>query len=178
MNFEELPRFEDLGTLEERAHLPLYTATVWPVSLTRTRRVVVRVNRKAPAKPRDRVLASTALELDGHPRVEFSVARFQSAFLFRESKQFTGRAECQSRAAAGLDFHCTAALAPLNLARAEELRTQPAPLPHVFSMASWKQRQFTERLLDVGIEHLALDPTWVTNHPGYDALRTYGALAA
>ena len=50
--------------------------------------------------------------------------------------------------------------------------------PHVFSMASWKQRHFNERLLDVFIENLALDPIWVKNHPGYEKLRTYGAIAA
>jgi hypothetical protein len=33
-------------------------------------------------------------------------------------------------------------------------------------------------LLEVFIEHLDLDPTWVKNHPCYDELRTYGAIAA
>lgn len=98
--------------------------------------------------------------------------------LLRDSKQFTGLADCQSRAQAVLDFHCNAALATLNLARAEELRIQPDLLPHVFSMASCKQRQFNERLLDVCIATLALDPIWVKNHPVYEELRTYGAIAA
>ncbi len=178
VNFQDLQRFENLGTLEERAHSHLYTALVWHVSLKRKLRVVVLVNRKDPAKPRYIVLASTALELDGHTLVEYYVARFQIEFLFRDSKQFTGLADCQSRAAAVLDFHFNAVLATLNLARAEELRTQPDLLPHVFSMARCKQRQFNERLLDVFIENLALDPTWVKNHPAYENLRTYGAIAA
>jgi len=50
--------------------------------------------------------------------------------------------------------------------------------PHVFSMASWKQCQCNERLLDVFMENLALDPTWVKNHSCYEELRTYGAIAA
>jgi hypothetical protein len=45
-------------------------------------------------------------------------------------------------------------------------------------MASCKQRHFNERLLNVFIENLALDPTWVKNHPTYEELRTYGAIAA
>jgi hypothetical protein len=45
-------------------------------------------------------------------------------------------------------------------------------------MASWKQRKFNERLLDLFIESLALDPTWVKNQPCYDELRSYGAIAA
>jgi hypothetical protein len=40
-------------------------------------------------------------------------------------------------------------LATLNLARAEELLAFPHQSPLVFSMASWKQRQFNERLLDL-----------------------------
>jgi len=84
-------------------------------------------------------------------------------FLFRDSKQFTGLADCQARAEAVLDFHFNAALATLNLARAEELRARTSQLPPVFSMASWKQRKFNERLLDLFIARLALDPTWVKN---------------
>ena len=99
-------------------------------------------------------------------------------FLFRDSKQFTGLADCQARAKAALDFHLNASLATLNLARAEELRAQTGQSPQVFSMASWKQRQFNERLLDLFIERFALDPTWVKNQPSYDELRTYGAIAA
>jgi hypothetical protein len=45
-------------------------------------------------------------------------------------------------------------------------------------MASWKQRQFNERLLDVFIEKLALEPSWVKKHPSYDELRSYGVIAA
>jgi hypothetical protein len=33
-------------------------------------------------------------------------------------------------------------------------------------------------VLDVFIENLALDPIWVKNHPAYEELRTYGAIAA
>ena len=106
------------------------------------------------------------------------MARFQIEFLFRDSKQFTGLTDCQSRAEKVLDFHFNAALATLNLARAEELRSPDRSSPHVFSMASWKQRHFNEQLLDVFIENLALDPTWVKNHPSYEELRTYGAIAA
>jgi DDE superfamily endonuclease len=178
VTFHDLRRFEALGTLEERDYVHLYTALVWHVSLRRKLRVVVLVNRQDPYKPRYIVLASTDLELDGHKLVEFYVARFQIEFLFRDSKQFTGLSDCQARAKAALDFHLNASLATLNLARAEEVRAQTGQSPQVFSMASWKQRQFNERLLDLFIERFALDPTWVKNQPSYDELRTYGAIAA
>ena len=79
---------------------------------------------------------------------------FQIEFLFRDSKQFTGLLDCQARAAAALDFHCNASLATLNLVRAEDLGRQQGQEPHVFSMASWKQWQFNERLLDLFMENL------------------------
>ena len=55
---------------------------------------------------------------------------------------------------------------------------QPSQASRVFSMASWKPRQFNERLLELCMEKFALDPTWVKNHSCDDELRTYGAIAA
>jgi hypothetical protein len=176
VNFQDLRRFEALGTMAD--HLHLYTAVVWHVTLKRKLRLVVVVNRKTPAKPRYIVLASTALALDGRKLVELYGARFQIEFLFRDSKQFTGLSDCQARAEAALDFHFNAALATLNLARTAQLLEQTSESPQVFSMASWKQSQFNERLLDVFIEKLALELSWVKKHPSYDELRSYGAIAA
>jgi hypothetical protein len=45
-------------------------------------------------------------------------------------------------------------------------------------MARWPPRQFNERWLDCFLEKVALDPTWVNNHPAYDELRIYRAMAA
>src|SRR5215510_5574364 len=178
VNFQDLSRFEDFGPRADEPHLHLYTAVVWHKTLKRRLRLVVLLNRKDPAKPRFIVLGSTDPELNGHKLVELYAARFQIEFLFRDSKQFTGLLDCQARAAAALDFHFNAALATLNLVRAEDLYMQQGQEPHVFSMASWKQWHFNERLLDVFMEKLALDPTWVKNHACYDELSTYGAIAA
>src|SRR5499426_2584081 len=178
VNFQTLSRFEDLGPMEDAPHLHRYTAVVWHKTLQRRLRLVVLLNRTDPAKPQFIVLGSTDPELNGHKLVELYAARFQIEFLFRDSKQFTGLLDCQARAEAALDFHFNASLATLNLVRVEDLCMQPGQEPHVFSMASWKQCHFNERLLDVFMEKFALDPTWVKNHACYDALRTYGAIAA
>jgi IS4 transposase len=178
VHWQDLSRFEALGTLAEAEHVHLYTAVVWHVTLKRKLRVVVLINRKDPATPRHLVLASTDLALDGHKLLELYGARFQIEFLFRDSKQFTGLTDCQARAEAALSFHFNASLATLNLVRAEELNAQSGEEPRVFSMASWKQCKFNEHLLDLFIEKLALDPYWVKNHPSYDELRIYGAIAA
>ena len=178
VNFQALHRFEDLGTRPEEPHLHLYTAVVWHKTLQRRLRIVVLLNRKDPTKPRFIVLGSTDPELNAHKLIDLYAARFQIEFLFRDSKQFTGLLDCQARAAAALDFHFNASLATLNLVRAADLCMQQGQEPHVFSMASWKQCQFNERLLDLFMEKLALDPTVVKNHACYDELRTYGAIAA
>src|SRR5262245_19419625 len=178
VHFQDLSRFEDLGTRQDEPHLHLYTAVVWHKTLQRRLRIVVLLNRKDPAKPRFIVLGSTDPELNGHKLLDLYAARFQIEFLFRDSKQFTGLLDCQARAESVLDFHFNASLATLNLVRAADMRIQQGQEPHVFSMASWKQCQFNERLLDLFMEKFALDPTVVKNHACYDELRTYGAIAA
>jgi hypothetical protein len=175
---QDLSRFEKLGTRQDEPHLQLYTAVVWHKTLQRRLRLVVLLNRKDPAKPRFIVLGSTDPELNGHTLLDLYAARFQIEFLFRDSKQFTGLLDCQARAASVLDFHFNASLATRNLVRAAAMRMQQGQEPHVFSMASWKQCQCHERLLDLFMEKFALDPTWVKNHACYDELRTYGAIAA
>ena len=178
VNFQDLSRFEDLGTTRGgTASASVYRRRVAQDAEAALAPVVL-LNRKDPAKPRFIVLGSTDPELNGHKLVELYAARFQIEFLFRDSKQFTGLLDCQARAASALDFHFNASLATLNLVRAEDLCMQPGQEPHVFSMASWKQCQFNERLLDIFMKKLALDPTWVKNHACYDELRTYGAIAA
>ena len=160
VNFQALHRFEDLGTRPEEPHVHLYTAVVWHKTFQRRLRLVVLLNRKDPAKPRFIVLGSTDPDLNGHKLIDLYVARFQIEFLFRDSKQFTGLLDCQARAEAALDFHFNASLATLNLVRAADLCRQQGQAPHVFSMASWKQCQFNERLLDLFMEKFALDPLW------------------
>jgi hypothetical protein len=178
VNFQALSRFEDLGTMEEEPPLHLYTAVVGHKTLQRRLRLVGLLTRQDPAKPRFIVLGSTAPERNGHTLVELYAARFQIECLFRDSKQCTGLLDCQARAASAFDLHVNAALATLNLVRAEDWCMQQSQEPHVFSMASWKQCQCNERLLDVLMKKLALDPTWVKNHACYDERRTYGAIAA
>jgi len=178
VNCQDLSRFEDLGPRADEPHLHLYTAVVWHKTLKCRLRLVVLLNRQDPAKPRFIVLGSTDPTLNGHKLIDLYAARFQIEFLFRDSKQFTGLLDCQARVASALDFHFNASLATLNLVRAADLSMPQGQEPHVFSMASWKQCHFNERLLDVFIEKLALDPTWVKNHACYDELRTYGAIAA
>ena len=164
--------------MDDAPHLHLYTAVVWHKTLQRRLRMVVVLNRKDPAQPRFIVLGSTDTDLHGRKLVERDASRFQIELLCRDSTPFTGLLDCQARAESALDVHFNASLATLNLVRAEDLCMQQGPESPVFSMASWKPRQFNERLLDLLMEKFALEPTWVKNHSCYNELRTYGAIAA
>ena len=83
----------------------------------------------------------------------------RSSFSSVTANSSPGLLDCQARAASAFQFHFNASLATLNLVRAADLGMQQGQEPHVFSMASWKQCQFNERLLDIFMENLALDPT-------------------
>jgi hypothetical protein len=178
VNFQDLRRFDFVGTLPDETHIELYTARVWHKRLKRALRLVVLVNRTDPDKPRYIVLASTAVELDARTLVEYYQARFQIEFLFRDAKQFTGLNDCQMRAEKALDFHFNASLATLNLVRVAEVQAAQGQPLKVFSVASWKQRNFNERLVETIIDKLEIEPTCIKNHPRYEEIRTYGAIAA
>ncbi len=176
VNFADLSRFDCAG--EVAPHVTRYTAVVNSVSLKRNIRICLVVNRTKPEKPRYVVLFSTDCELSADTIYEYYTLRFQIEFLFRDAKQFTGLQDCQARDKEALHFHFNMALAAVGVTKIEALTEQSAPQPQVFSLASWKQRAFNEHLLDVFISKLALEPTVIKNHPHYDYLRTYGAIAA
>jgi len=178
VNFQGLSRFDSVGTVKGEDHLNLYTAVVNHVSLKRDLRVVIVINRANPKKIRYAVLAATDTELDALEIYRLYRARFQIEFLFRDAKQFTGLADCQSRNQQALHFHFNVALSTLNLARVEMVKAHSGADRLVFSMSSWKQRAFNEQMLEMIIEKLALDHSFVKNHPCYNELRTYGSIAA
>jgi len=178
VKFQDLSRFADLGTIAEAEPIHLYTAVLYHVTLKRRLRVVVLVDRRHPSKPRYAVLASTDTTLDANQLVRLYRARFQIEFIFRDAKQFTGLVDCQARDQPALHFHFNAALATLNVARAAAVAAHQGTEPLVFSMASRKQLAFNELFIRVISEQLALDLTAIKNHPAYNNLRTYGAIAA
>ena len=138
--------------MDEAPPLHRYTAVVWHKTLQRRLRLVVLLNRQDPAQPRFIVLGSTDTALHGRKLIELYASRFQIEFRCRDSKQCTGRLDCQARVESAFDVHCNASLATLNLVRAEDLGMQPGQASQVFSMASWKQRQCNERLLNLCME--------------------------
>jgi IS4 transposase len=173
---DDLRRFESANCQDADIHL--YTAVVNSLSLQRTIRVVVVVNRKEPEKPRWAILFSTDTELSATDIYRFYKARFQLEFLFRDAKQFTGLVDCQARDEKALHFHFNAALSTVNLAKIEAQGLSRNNETIVFSLSSWKQRYFNEQFLELIISKLALEPEMIKNHPQYEYLRSYGAIAA
>ncbi len=176
VNFSDLSRLNCAGEVEP--HIFLYSGVVNSVALQCNIRICVVVNRRKPDKPRHVVLFSTDCELSAQTIYDYYTLRFQIEFLFRDAKQFSGLNDCQARDKEALHFHFNMALAAVGVTKIEALQEQGTPQPQVFSLASWKQRAFNEHLLDEVISRLALEPTLIKNHPQYDYLRTYGAIAA
>ena len=176
MSCDDLRRFEKMTT--DEPHLTLYTQVVWSVSLKRAVRVVIVVNHKEKQKPRSVLLFATDLELSATTIFRYYKARFQIEFLFRDAKQFAGFSDCQARDQAALHFHFNASVTAVNVARLIAQAEQQSAAKFVFSMASLKQRFFNEHLLNLFIDKLALDQSAVKNHPQFEYLKSYAAIAA
>ena len=176
VDFQDLSRWELIAT--DGPHITLYTLVVWSVSLKRRIRAVVAVNRKEQEKPRYVVLFSTDTSLSATNIFRFYKARFQIEFIFRDAKQFAGFSDCQARDKEALHFHFNASVTVVNVARIMAQEAQKTEAKLVFSMTSVKQRFFNEHLLNLFIDRLALDQTAVKNHPQFEYLRNYAAIAA
>jgi hypothetical protein len=121
--------------------------------------------------------------------LEYYKARFQIEFIFRDTKQFLGLCDAQTRDQKRLDFHFNAVLSVLNwvkCAHFQELQSksvdleleQPTSPSEPFSMASQKRIALNQYLLELFIEKLGLDPTLIKSHPNYSKLCNHGVIAA
>lgn len=176
VNFDDLTRFERVKYEEEGVEV--YTLVVNHISLKRSVRVVILQREVKDGKRKRVILFSTDLSLEAAEIINYYKSRFQIEFLFRDAKQFTGLLDCQSRNKETLEFHFNAALTATNLARIETQRQSETRTRQVYSIASCKQRAFNEQYLNLIISKLAIEPQMIKNHPDYESLRNYGAIAA
>ena len=175
VDWQDLSRFE---YITEQDGLARYTQVLNHVSLKRTLRVVVVLDRSDPNNPRYALLFSTDLELDGVVLFHYYKARCQIEFIFRDAKQFTGLSDAQTRDPKRLHFHFNASLTTLNIAKIEQRLTQPQDQPMVCSMASVKACYFNELFLQRIFSKFGWELTSIKNTPVYRALREYGKIAA
>jgi hypothetical protein len=178
VDFQDLSGFEKVEKKNnDQEQITLYTKLVWSVSLKRKVKVVVVVKRKDEKKMRYVVLFSTDLELSAQLIFEYYKARFSIEFIFRDAKQFAGFSDCQARDQEALHFHFNAAVTSVNLARLLSQEEAKEKAKQVFSMSSIKQRCFNDHLLEMFISRLELDQTAIKNHPQFESLRNYAAIA-
>lgn len=158
-------------------HMKLYTADVYCVAFKCDIRLVYLLKEKA-GKTSYVLLFSTDLTIDPYDLYRFYKARFHIEFIFRDAKQFTGLCDCQGRSYQTLDSHFNASLTALNLAKVDLLKRQKTDTPVSFSIASYKRLALNEHLLERFICMFELDPTLIKSHPNYEAIRSYGLIAA
>lgn len=182
VDWRDLSRFDpvDVSTLvpEMAPGIEIYSAKLYHVTLNRWMRIVVLVWYTADGKRHYALLATTDLDCTVTDVLRIYQARFQLEFLFRDGKQHTGLTECQARNKEALDFHFNAALATVSAARAAAVAAHTGDEPFVFSLATQNQLAFNEHFMAEISTKFGYDLSCWKNHPAYEELRTYGALAA
>ena len=156
----------------------LYSAVVWSVTFGCPIHIVYLLKEKE-GKARYALLFSTDTELSALDIYQLYSARFQIEFIFRDARQYTGLADCQSRNLQALDAHVNASLTALNVAKVtlrNASRENEQPLS--FSIASLKRKALNEHLLDLFISNFDLKPSLIKSHPNYQKLLNYGSLVA
>jgi len=163
---------------EVKPGVKLYSLVVWSCCLKCKIRLACLSEVQPNGKIKNILLFSTDINLPGEQILEYYQARFQIEFIFRDAKQFTGLSDCQCRSSQRLDFHFNASLIALNLAKYEAYNCHLSSAPFVFSMASYKRREFNRHILYTFINKLDLDPNLILNHPNLPSVLSYGTLAA
>ena len=99
---------------------------------------------------------------------------WETEFIFRDAKQFTGLTQCQSRDAQRLHFHFNASLTTLNIAKIEQRQAQPIDQPVVYSIASVKACYFNEHFLQLIFSKFGWTMSWIKKTPLYQTLTASG----
>jgi len=162
--FNDLSCFEYEG--EVAVNLHVYSLIARHKTLKRTIKVTLLLNTSKKDKPTYILLFSTDTSLSGFQIVELYALRFQIEFLFRDAKQFTGLTHFQARNLKALDFHFSASMSAVNLAKLDlqikhhhQNKLQPIQPDFVFSLASYKHLNFCHALLNRLLSNLDLKLT-------------------
>ena len=172
----DLSRFE---LVQESSTERIYSALVNCVFLKRTIRLayVQQLNAKGEVQSY-RPYFSTDLSLDAVQLVRYYRLRYQQEFLIRDSKQFTGLAECQARSINKLEFHTNMALSAVNVAKVESGLTAVEEERKAFSMANAKTRYHNELLLERFMSILPQTAKLQINQTQLRQLHSFGCIAA
>lgn len=143
----------------EEEDFRIYEATLYSKSLKRLIRVAVMHTFDEQGNIKGhKIYCSTDLTLSGIEIYCYYKTRYQIEFLYRDSKQYTGLENCQSRSESKLHFHFNTALTTISLAKAIYHLSQPLDDRTPFSMADIKTQYFNELMLDLIFEKCGIDP--------------------
>ena len=116
---------------------------------------------------------STDIQMKAIDVLDFYKTRFQVEFCFRDSKQFTGLTNCQSRDIDKLHFHFNASLTSVNLAKVKALEKGT-----VLSMTSVKVVCHNIFLMQRFISVLGIQPNPEINRKLWEEEIKFAAIAA
>ena len=124
--------------------------------------VVLVENQSIAGKVSTALLFSTDVMIDPAKLYQYYKARFQIEFIFRDAKQYTGLADCQSRNKESIHTHINASLLALNIIKMEDLIVQKNHVhQRPFSMASYKAKYHNETLIQSFFSMLGFDLTLI-----------------
>lgn len=170
----ELQGFDCNGDFNDKTKL--YSGIFYHASLERKIRVVA-VKYTLKNKVGTALLFSTNLDLDVFQLVRYYKARFQIEFIFRDTKQYTGFGDCQSRNKESLCFHANASVTALNLVKIQEQLDYPMSDKHrPFSMASYKIKYHNESMIGRIFSMLGLELTSFKSSPVFEETLNYGVI--
>ncbi len=99
-----------------------YSVKAYSKAMKRNIKVVVHY----PGSGGHKIYFSTDLDMSAKDIIEYYRTRFQIEFCFRDSKQFTGLNDCQTRDLKKLDFAFNASLTSVNIAKVMRKRYYPS----------------------------------------------------
>jgi DDE family transposase len=157
----------------------VYQATCWPVRLKRKINLAyVEFLDDGLPSGRYALFFSTDLKIGGLLIYQYYKARFQIEFLFRDAKQHTGLAHCQSRDEDKLYFHFNTSLSSVNIAKATHFLGIEKEQRKSFSLADVKTSYFNELMLNLFLSNLDIGAELIKNKSAIKKLLNFGRIAA
>ena len=172
VQFDSNDKFEYDGNVDG---VDIYSAKVYAVKMKKKINLVLLRN---IADGSYALLFSTDLQLDAHTIIKYYKARFQIEFFIRDSKQYTGLLDCQSRKSDAINTHLNISITALNVLKIEDCLTKGNFSQSVISISSWKCIKFNKHYISNILSMLDIGEDDEKYMAVYEKFSNYGAVAA
>lgn len=169
INVKSIDR-EYFNLIADNQEQTVHSAVAYSKALKRNILLVHVLYKTARGKQSVKLYVSTDLELLPLNVLYYYQSRFQIEFLYRDSKQYTGLCDCQSRSENKLNFHFNMTLTSLNIAKVEDWLSIPKEDRKQFSMADIKTMNHNRLLLDRFIDMFGINPNLIKNQNAFKEL--------